>query len=87
MGKSYETHDFYCLNCGLKSLPICRDCGRKRESFHRKRLYCFHCKQEVNHIEIKNQEEKNEFLEAFENGEFREEATQSLNYVRTAGLR
>ena len=87
MGKSYEAHDFYCLNCGRKNIPLIRDCGKRRGKYHRKSLYCIWCKNTVNHIEICNQEEKEEFLEAFENGEFKEESKNSIDYIRNSGIR
>ena len=74
----YEAHDFYCLNCGQKTLPVHRKKGQERGAFHRKRLWCVHCKAEINCVEIRNQQEKEKFLEAYENGEFREEAANSL---------
>ena len=63
----YESHDFYCINCGNKGLPVFRNNGRLHSSFHRKKLWCCHCKTECNHIEIRNQEEKEQFMEAFNN--------------------
>lgn len=82
----FETHDFYCVCCGQKGLPITRKLAKKREKFHRKKLWCYRCKLEVNHIEITNQEEKEMFMEAYENGEYREEAAESLCYVRSERL-
>ena len=82
----YESHDFYCINCGNKGLPVFRNNGRLHEEFHRKKLWCCHCKTECNHIEIRNQEEKEEFLEAYNNGEFRDEAADSICHVRACGL-
>lgn len=81
----YESHDFYCVNCGHKGLPCQRKRGQQREQFHRKKLYCVFCKTEVNHIEVRNQEEKEMFMEAYDNGEYREEAANSICYVRGAG--
>ena len=78
----YEAHDFYCMKCGRKGLPVHRKCGQFREPMHRKNLYCVFCREEVNHIEVRNQEEKEEFMEAFNNGEF---TTESIYYVRSAG--
>jgi ribosomal protein L37AE/L43A len=42
------------------------------------KLYCPHCKITVNHIEITNQFDLNEFQEAFANGEFVMEAAESV---------
>lgn len=74
----YEMHDFYCLNCGNKGLPCQRKMGKQHGEFHRKKLWCFKCKVEVNHMEIRNINEKEWFLEGFANGEFKEEATESI---------
>ena len=73
-----EEHSFYCLNCGLRGIPLMRPNSRKREKFHRKKLYCPHCKITVNHIEITNQFDLNEFQEAFANGDFVAEAIESV---------
>lgn len=80
-----DIHDFYCLNCGHKSLPCLRPQAHRREKFHRKKLYCPHCGLTVNHIEVKSDAEAFEFREAFENGDFEREAEISVeecvNYV------
>lgn len=78
----YEMHDFYCVNCGHKGLPCLRNNGRLHGEFHRKKLWCCHCKVEINHIEVRNQEEKEIFMEAFNSGEYQEEAAESLSVVR-----
>jgi hypothetical protein len=83
---NYETHDFYCLRCGQKGLPIQRKVGKQHGEFHRKRLWCPHCKLEINHMEIRNQEEKEYFMEGFINGEYREEAEESLRVIGSAGF-
>ena len=80
MAKSkYVSHDFYCLNCGHKSIPIMRNRGHAHANKHRKKLYCPFCKTEVNHIEVKTLEEKDWFLEEFKKGSFKEEAEISIN--------
>ena len=78
--KNMEHHDFYCLKCGHENIPIFRNVGFQRERFHRKRLYCPFCKEEVNHIECKTYEEVQIFKDAFERGEFVAEAQESLIY-------
>lgn len=77
----YNEHSFWCINCGQQALPILRPNSKIRERFHRKRLYCFHCKQEINCIECKNDEEVFEFKTLFENGEFKQEAEESLKHI------
>lgn len=85
MAKSkYISHDFYCINCGHKSIPIMRNSGHTHASKHRKRLYCPFCKIEVNHIEVRNLEEKEWFLKKFNEGFFKEEAEESIKECRGA---
>lgn len=69
-----EPHDFYCLKCGNKNYTLFRKKSRLRETFHRKTLYCPHCRKSINHIETKNEGEAFDFKESFLNGEFKEEA-------------
>ena len=52
--------------------------AHRREKFHRKKLYCPHCRVIINTIEVKNDEEAYEFKEAYAKGEFQEEAKLSL---------
>lgn len=76
-GKMSE-HSFCCLNCGRRGIPLGRPEARKREKFHRKKLYCPWCHRTVNHVEITDDFELYEFREAFEAGEFQEEAEISM---------
>ena len=73
-----DIHDFYCLQCGERALSCVRPQAHRREKFHRKKLYCPHCKVMTNTVEVKNDEEAYEFKEAFNAGEFQEEARLSL---------
>ena len=84
---SYENHDFYCMNCGRKGIPLSRRVSLQHGKFHRKKLYCIYCKEEVNHIECRTPEEVEEFKENFENGVYKDEAQDSLSYVRSSGIR
>lgn len=89
MGKrctDYEQHTFYCMNCGSKGIPIPRTRSHRRESLHRKRLYCLHCREEVNHIECNTLEEVEIFKEKFEKGEYKDEVQDSLAYLRSSRL-
>lgn len=79
----YETHDFYCMNCGKKGISIPRKVGKMHGAFHRKKLWCPWCKNEVNHIECRTLEEVEEFKFNFENGVYFDEKEESLCYVRT----
>ena len=83
MGKrtnAFSTHDFYCINCGQKGIPLTRQQSNQRGQFHRKLMYCWHCKHTVNHIECRNEEEKEQFLLDFANGKYAEEAAEELKY-------
>ena len=80
---SFEIHEFMCLNCGRLTMPLPRRCGFKRPKDHRKKLYCPFCKTECNCIEITNPIEKENFLELFKEGKFKEEAAASIVYVRS----
>ena len=44
---------FFCTECGNEGIPIIRSKGQTREPGHLKKLYCMHCKKEVNHVEIR----------------------------------
>ena len=74
----YETHNFLCLQCGRSGVPVMRKIGKQHGAFHRKRLYCPWCKLEINHVEVRNEQEKEIFMEGFKNGEYREEAEESI---------
>lgn len=78
----YEVSEFYCMNCGNKGVPCLRRQDHRREAFHRKKLYCVFCKQETQHIEVKNLEEACEFKAAFSEGRFKKENQESLEYLR-----
>ncbi len=79
-----EYNDFYCLNCG-KSVALPRKSGHQYPSGHRKVIYCPFCRETVNHVQCKSYMDVIEFKEAFERGEFVEEAEESINYVGRNG--
>lgn len=74
----YETHDFYCIVCGQKAIPIMRKAGHQHGRLHMKKLYCPYCKKEVNHVECRSREDVEEFLDNFEKGVYVELAEESL---------
>lgn len=80
-----DIHDFYCLNCGNKAGSCIRPQSHRRERFHRKKLYCPHCRTTLNCIEVKNDTEAFEFREMFEAGEFKQEAIVSLKECAANG--
>ena len=77
-----ELHDFYCLSCGRKTISLPRERGHQHNKFHRKKLYCPWCHIECNHIEIKNDAERIEFLNDFERGKYNGERE---SIIRTDG--
>lgn len=81
-----EIHDFYCLNCGQKSMSLPRQRNHLHSKFHRKKLYCPRCKVEINHIEVRSEEERWEFLEDFEGGAYNAERETALCYDGRAGV-
>ena len=84
---AYEIHDFYCIKCGNKSIPLSRKSGYQHARGHRKKLYCPHCKLTINHVEIRNYDEKEEFLEKFKNGEFITEVEESIENCESSSMR
>lgn len=80
--RDWDTVDFYCINCGNKSIPLFRAGNKKKSKGHRKNMYCPHCQHTLNHIECRNMDEVAEFLEDFENGVYRDEARAELEYER-----
>ena len=76
-----ETHEFYCLNCGELAMALPRPRGHRRPRFHRKKLYCVHCKNTINTIECINEQEVALFKASFAAGEFVEEAKESLKRI------
>lgn len=75
---SYQEHNFYCIRCGNKGIPLSRNRGHQHSRFHRKKLYCMTCKEEVNHVECKNLEDVEAFKDAFNAGYFKQEAEMSV---------
>ena len=86
-GHKTDLHDFYCIKCGNKGIPVMRKRSHNHGKFHRKKLYCLHCKEEVNHVECKNEFEVYEFLEDFRNGVFEDEAKAYISDVGDSGIR
>ena len=87
MGKSIAAHRFFCIQCGNEGIPIFRNQGHKHSRFHRKKLYCPHCKCEINHIECQTDEDVYEFKMKFEEGAFIDEVEESLAVIRATGQR
>lgn len=84
--KNYQMHRFFCIKCGNEGIPIHRKQGHQHGRFHRKKLYCPHCKVEINHVECKNDEDVYEFRLDFEEGVFADEIEESLAHEWPSGL-
>jgi hypothetical protein len=50
-GGTILKHHFYCTGCGNEGIPISRIDSSMRETGHLKKLYCLHCRKEINHAE------------------------------------
>ncbi len=72
-GWRFELHDFYCINCGKRTMTLPRNAGHKKEKFHRKLLYCPYCKITINQIECRNEHEAHEFKTSFKAGVYKDE--------------
>ena len=86
MARNYSSSDFYCIQCGNRGIPISRPNSLKRGKMHRKKLYCCTCKEEINHIECKNDCEVAEFKINFMNGVYKDECEASISYVRMSRI-
>ncbi len=75
-------NSFYCMKCGNKSYDLPRKKGGQKARFHRKKMYCPHCRIEVNHVECRNEEDVFQFKQDFEDGVFKEELEKSLEYLK-----
>lgn len=71
-------HTFWCINCGKQGISLQRNVGHQHSKHHRKKLYCPHCRTEVNHIECRNDSEIYEFKLNFEEGMYVNEAEESI---------
>jgi hypothetical protein len=85
--RNYVVHDFYCIGCRNKGIPLARNTGFQHGKMHRKKLFCLHCKCEINHVECKTYADVEKFKEDFENGVYKNEAEESISFIRNSGLR
>lgn len=80
-GWKFELHDFYCINCGKKTMTLPRNAGHKKEKFHRKILYCPYCHLTINQVECRNEYEAYEFKQDFNMGVYKDECeTEKSNF-------
>lgn len=80
--RTLEMHTFYCINCGKPGIPIWRKKAHIKEPYHRKILYCTNCRQKLNHIEIRTEEEAEQFKADFASGNYKEEAEAAIAYAK-----
>lgn len=50
---TFSISEFYCTQCGKKTIPIARICTHQRAAGHLKNLYCPWCRKENNCVEIR----------------------------------
>ena len=69
---SRTMHRFFCTNCGREGLPLARKVSHQHQKGHLKNLYCPHCREEHNHVEIRpfGAYRLEDFRFEFENGNF-----------------
>ena len=83
INKTYEEHYLYCMHCGKMILNIFRKKGApSNQGFHRKVMYCPHCKVTCNAVECRNQQEVFQFKNNFENGLYKQEAIESIEFLK-----
>lgn len=83
---AFSSHRFFCMKCGNEGMPLARRHGRLHEKFHRKQLWCYHCKVLINHIECRNDLEIKEFKENFAKGVYKNESKESLSHCGSIRL-
>jgi hypothetical protein len=85
--KNYSEHSFFCMACGNKGIPLARQQSHQHSRHHRKKLYCIYCQCEVNHIECKTYDDVEDFKINFKNGVYKNEAEDSISFMRNSGIR
>ena len=71
---SIVSHEFYCIHCGNKGIPLPRKLGQFREKGHYKNIYCINCKNTTRHTELYSELDVNRFKEDFKKGVYIEDA-------------
>lgn len=69
-----STSTFYCLRCGNK-VPLPRKKGKIREKHHLKQIYCIKCKEDINHLEVREFDfdfDYDDFMNKIEEGFFKD---------------
>lgn len=83
MGKKAADHEFYCVHCGRKALPICRT-GKMREAGHLEKQFCFFCGSATNHAECipGSGYDKDEFFREYNDGNFSAEGQRIIPFLK-----
>ena len=81
-------HEFYCVKCRNKGIPIPRRKGAEREPGHLKKLFCLTCQKETNHVECREWDgyTHDDFLLEFEHHNFTEDGLRKMPYGELRGL-
>lgn len=76
-----------CTKCGGWGIPIPRENEGQREGGHLKVLYCFHCKEDCNFVEIKPKAEYTDatFQLEFQYHNFDEQGNRKMPYRQLVG--
>lgn len=92
MNKNFgEASKFYCTKCGKEAMPVFRTPKNQRGPGHLKVLYCPHCKDVHNCVEIKPMSNytKEIFNFEFKNGNFDKEGNRKIpwpQFLREKGF-
>ena len=79
---NFEIHDFYCMNCGKKSMILPRSQNRQRGKMHEKKLFCIFCNETLNHVECRTAADVEKFKKKLERGDYKEKAKESIEFVK-----
>lgn len=85
MNKNYgKASKFYCTKCGQETIPVFRIPKNMRGPGHLKVLYCPHCKEEHNCVEVKSEGKytKSIFDMEFEGYNFDEAGNRIVNWEK-----
>ncbi len=67
-------------------MELPRQRSHQHSKHHRKRLWCPYCKIEINHIECKNEDDIYEFKMKYLDGDYIEEAQESITFLNKGSV-
>ena len=76
-------NEFYCTQCGKRNFILPRKKGREREPGHLKKIFCPHCRETVNHVEVKQYAQNYtyfDFVAEYEYGNFDTSGNRIMKY-------